>query len=118
MLDTCPALGLTSGILYVNRLSRSTRWSFTHTGERGPRKRNPHVLENDFLSVIFRQKAGDIAKATVHLAHWLTVIINNTHCGVGTDVEAIASYKKQYRRLSTASCTFFVFIAARCRRTR
>ena len=38
--------------------------------------------------------AGDIAKATVYLAHWLTVTVNNTHCRVGTDVEVIASYKE------------------------
>ena len=94
MLDTCPAIGLTSDILYVNSSPRFTRWSFTHPGERGPRKRNPDVQENEFLSDILRQRAGDIAKATVHLADWLTVTVNNTHCGVGTDVQVITSYKE------------------------
>ena len=38
---------------------------------------------------ILRQRAGDIGKATVHLARWLTVIDHDDQCGVSTDIEVI-----------------------------
>ena len=60
------------------------------------------------MSDIFQQTAGDKAKATVYLAHWLTVIVSNTHCGVGTDVEVIASYNE------TRSTIFYSIINVFC----
>ena len=55
------------------------------------------------MFALLRQRAGNMEKETVHLAHLFTVIIHHDHCRVGTYMAVSPIAMVQDRRRFTAS---------------